>query len=151
MNMTTKTNYPEPGKCYTQKWIMRDDLKNNPDVYFLFGDNTIRRGLGGQAKEMRGEPNAIGIATKMTPTSECNAYFDDMDVMTNCRIIAKDFRKACQMRDMGHMIVIPADGLGTGLSELPQRAPETNEFLEWMLDLLRNGGQPAWKQILNGG
>jgi len=41
--------------------------------------------------------------------------------------------------------------LGTGLSELPQRAPKTNEFLEWMLDKLRDGGQPAWKELLNGG
>jgi len=136
---------------YTQQWIMRSDLKNNPDVYFLFGDNLIRRGLGGQAKEMRGEPNAIGIATKATPTSESNAFFDDLDYGSNCRAIAKDFRRAFQMRDEGHMVVIPADGLGTGLSELPQRAPKTNEFLEWMLDKLRDGGQPAWKELLNGG
>lgn len=136
---------------YTQKWIERADLRNNPDVYFLFGDNTVRQGMGGQAGAMRGEPNAIGIATKMTPTSGSNAFFSDDDLEANCRIIAKDFRKAFQMRDQGHMIVIPADGLGTGLSELPQRAPKTNEFLEWMLDLLRNGGQPAWKQLINGG
>lgn len=149
--MGADSYHKQPGRCYTQKWIMRADLQNNPDVYFLFGDNTIRRGLGGQAKEMRGEPNAIGIATKMTPTSEDNAYFDDLDFRTNCRIIAKDFRKAFKMRDQGHMIVIPADGLGTGLSELPQRAPKTNEFLEWMLDLLRRGGQPVWKELINGG
>lgn len=136
---------------YTQKWIERADLRNNPDVYFLFGDNTVRQGMGGQAGAMRGEPNAIGIATKLTPTSGSNAFFSDDDLEANCRIIAKDFRKAFQMRDQGHMIVIPADGLGTGLSELPQRAPKTNEFLEWMLDLLRNGGQPAWKQLINGG
>lgn len=146
-----KTDYPEQGRVYVQKWIEREDLRNNPDVFFLFGDNTIRRGMGGQAGAMRGEPNAIGIATKMTPTSESNAFFDDLDLETNCRIIAKDFRKAFQMRDKGHMIVIPADGLGTGLSELPTRAPKTNEFLEWMLDLLKNSGQPAWKSLINGG
>ncbi len=136
---------------YTQAWIMRKDLTNNPDVYFLFGDNTVRKGLGGQAKEMRGEPNAIGIATKRTPTSGSNAFFSDMELEHNCRIIAQDFRKAFAMRSQGHMIVIPADGLGTGLSELPQRAPKTNDFLEWMLDLLRTDREPAWKQLLNGG
>jgi len=135
---------------YTQKWIERVDLQNNPDVYFLFGDNTVRKGLGGQAGAMRGEPNAIGIATKLTPTSGSNSFFSDLELEHNCRIIAQDMRKAFQKRDAGHMIVIPADGLGTGLSELPKRAPKTNEFLEWMLDLLRNGGQPAWKQLLNG-
>lgn len=137
-------------KTYTQKWIERVDLQNNPDVFFLFGDNTVRKGLGGQAGAMRGEPNAIGIATKLTPTSGSNAFFSDLELEHNCRIIAQDMRKAFQKRDAGHMIVIPADGLGTGLSELPQRAPKTNEFLEWLLDLLRNGGQPAWKQLLNG-
>lgn len=147
----TNTDFSEPGRCYTQKWIERVDLQNNPDVYFLFGDNTIRRGMGGQAGAMRGEPNAIGIATKMTPTSESNAFFDDRDLNTNCHVIAQDFRKAFQMRDQGHMIVIPADGLGTGLSELPERAPKTNEFLEWMLALLQSSGQPSWKQLLNGG
>lgn len=137
-------------KTYTQKWIMRDDLRNNPEAYFLFGDNTIRRGLGGQAKEMRGEPNAIGIATKLTPTSESNAYFSDDCYRENVRVIAQDFRKAFAMRAQGHMIVIPADGLGTGLSELPQRAPKTNKFIEWMLDMLRRGDEPAWKQLING-
>lgn len=136
---------------YTQKWIERSDLQDNPDVYYLFGDNTIRKGLGGQAGAMRGEPNAIGIATKMTPTSGSNSFFSDTELEHNCRIIAQDMRKAFQKRDQGHMIVIPADGLGTGLSELPQRAPKTNEFLEGMLDVLRNGGQPAWKSLLNGG
>lgn len=51
-----------------QKFIFREDLQANPDVYYLFGDNVERRGLGGQAKEMRGEPNAIGVATK-APTA----------------------------------------------------------------------------------
>lgn len=134
---------------YTQKWIERDDLKNNPDVFFLFGDNTVRKGLGGQAGAMRGEPNAIGIATKLTPTSGSNAFFSDQELEHNCRIIANDFRKAFQKRDEGHMIVVPADGLGTGLSELPERAPKTNEFLERLLHTLKTGGQPAWKQLLN--
>ena len=141
----------EMGICYTQKWIERVDLQGNPDVFFLFGDNTERVGMGGQAKSMRHEPNAIGVATKLTPTSGSNAFFTDDDFLDNCRTIATDLRPAFQKRDQGHMIVIPADGLGTGLSELPQRAPQTNEFLEWMLDMLKNKGQPAWKQILNGG
>lgn len=133
-----------------QKWIKREDLQANPEVYYLFGDNTERWGTGGQAKEMRGEPNAIGIATKMTPTQGSNAYFSDDDFLANCRIIATDFRAAFQKRDMGHILVIPLDGLGTGLSKLPQKAPRTNRFLLEMLNMLTNGGQPAWKQILNG-
>ena len=50
-----------------QKWIERSDLQNNPEDVYIFGDNYARQGLCGQAKAMRGEPNALGIATKRTP------------------------------------------------------------------------------------
>ena len=53
-----------------QKFIYRSDLKANPSVLYLFGDNLQRVGLGGQAKEMRGEPNAVGIATKKAPDNK---------------------------------------------------------------------------------
>ncbi len=46
-------------KKYTRAYI-----RAHPDWLFVFGDNMMRRGFGGQAAEARGEPNAIGIATK---------------------------------------------------------------------------------------
>jgi hypothetical protein len=129
---------------------MRSDLTNNPNVLFLFGDNTKRRGLGGQAKEMRGEPNACGIATKALPSQMDNSYFSDADFLGNAKIIAADFRRAFAHRETGELIILPTDGLGTGLSELPERAPQTNEFLLWLILLLESGREPAWKQLLNG-
>lgn len=135
---------------YHQKWIERADLQNNPNTFFLFGDNVKRVGMGGQAKSMRGEANAIGIATKWTPSNNVGEFFSDEDYSETTRIIAQDFRKVFTVRDNGFSIVIPADGLGTGLSELPQRAPKTNEFVLWMLDLLVCGRQPAWKTLING-
>jgi hypothetical protein len=59
-----------------QKWITRDDLRANPNVLYLFGDNERREGLGGQAKEMRGEPNAIGVRTKASPSKHETAFWD---------------------------------------------------------------------------
>lgn len=112
-----------------QKFIYREDLKANPDALYLFGDNTLRRGLGGQAKEMRGEPNAVGVATKETPTSGTNAYFTDEKYEANCAIFDADLEPAFAAVMSGKIVVIPLDGLGTGLSELPQRAPRTNEAL----------------------
>ncbi|MEC7290450.1 MAG: hypothetical protein VXW22_10215, partial [Pseudomonadota bacterium] len=50
-----------------QHRIYRQDLRANPGTIYVFGDNTERVGLGGQAKEMRGEPNARGIATLWSP------------------------------------------------------------------------------------
>ena len=135
----------------TQKWIERSDLQRNAGkAVYLFGDNTLRKGMGGQAGAMRGEPNAIGVATKLTPTSGTNAYFSDNDLRYNVSVMAKDLRPAFSARESGLVVVIPEDGLGTGLSELPERAPKTNEVLEHLLDLLMRGGQPAWKTLING-
>ncbi len=118
----------------TQKFIFRSDLRNNPTVKYLFGDNLVRKGLGGQAKEMRGEPNAIGVATKSTPTSGSNAYFSDAYFEDNMKVIETDLGPAIDHLRGGGILVIPEDGLGTGLSELPTRAPRTNAALVQMLE-----------------
>lgn len=112
-----------------QKWIFRSDLENNQDILYLFGDNKLRKGMGGQAKEMRGEPNACGVATKLSPTSGSNAFFSDDDFEGNCDSIDHDLIRAFDHLKAGGLVVIPTDGLGTGLSELPQRAPQTNAYL----------------------
>lgn len=119
-----------------QKWISREDLQNNPDVKYLFGDNVMRTGLGGQAKEARGEPNAIGVATKHVPASLSSAYFSDDEYMDNVKIILDDLMPAIEHIINGGTLVIPADGLGTGLSQLPQRAPRTNKALEDLIEYL---------------
>jgi hypothetical protein len=59
------------------RWLTRKDLRRRPDIIFLFRDNLEQRGFGGQAKAMRGEPNAIGIPTDKKPTGRGN--------MTNSR------------------------------------------------------------------
>lgn len=123
---------------YRQKWIMRADLKNNPDTIYIFGDNTERVGLGGQAKEMRGEPNAIGVATKWAPASDDAAFFSDDRFSEICLILDEDMEPVFTAALAGKTIVVPADGLGTGLSELPQRAPKCNRYLEALLDRILN-------------
>ncbi|KKL05458.1 hypothetical protein LCGC14_2605850, partial [marine sediment metagenome] len=50
--------------------ITRQMLRDEPDTLFVFGDNMQRRGLGGQAFAMRGEPNAVGIPTKIFPSMD---------------------------------------------------------------------------------
>lgn len=130
-----------------QGWINREDLQNNAGkAFYLFGDNTVRKGMGGQAGAMRGEPNAIGVATKLTPTSGSNAYFSDLEFEHNVAIIASDLQRAFDVRDNGFIVVIPTDGLGTGLSELPTRAPRTNAVLDELLDMLENGETPEWSK-----
>ena len=100
--------------------ITREMLRAEPEKLFVFGDNFQRRGFGGQAKEMRDEPNAIGIPTKVEPTmkdqafisndmSEVWAVFCGVDI---ARLLAFD-----------GTIVWPSAGIGTGLAKLEQRAP----------------------------
>ena len=57
--------------------IYRKQLKDNPNILYVFGDNMVRQGYGGQAREMRGEPNAVGIPTKWRPDNTDGAFFYD--------------------------------------------------------------------------
>ena len=86
---------------------------------------------------MRGEPNAIGIATKATPTSVTNAYFSDDEFDKWADVIDADFMPAYIHTLKGGIVVVPEDGLGTGLSELPTRAPQLALFVQAWIDALK--------------
>jgi len=114
-----------------QDWITREDLKNNPDRYYLFGDNLKRAGLGGQAGAMRGEPNAIGVATKNGPSMNgIDMWIEDgHNSHQFIEILKKELAPVEALLEQNYIIVIPSDGLGTGLSKLPENAPETHQWL----------------------
>lgn len=104
-------------------WITRDMLQAEPDKLFVFGDNAARRGLGGQAKELRGEPNAVGIITKIAPSNKPGSFLSDEYYTKWWFWSQPDF---CRL--FGHVanrgvVVWPQNGIGTGLAQLPQRAP----------------------------
>lgn len=111
--------------------IYRVDLQRNPTAIYLFGDNEARVGKGGQAAEMRGEPNAVGIRTKRLPGYEDYAYWSDDNYVSNCEMIEEDTFPIIHDYQYGRIpiLVIPADGIGTGLAELATRAPRTLAFL----------------------
>ena len=122
-------------KIIYQKRIYREDLQANPNVYYLFGDNVKHIGLGGQAAEMRGEPNAIGIPTKTAPGMADEDFFNDRDFAKNIDVIAEAFHKVTEL-PKDSIVVIPLNGLGTGLAELDTRAPRTYSYLrKWMSNL----------------
>lgn len=121
-----------------QKFIFREDLKNNPDVLYIFGDNTERVGYGGQAKEMRGEPNAFGIVTKNLPDygyREC--YLDETEEL-HWDIVRQDFRNLKLELSKYKAVVIPSDGIGTGLAELKHYAPLIFKYICDNLNELRS-------------
>jgi hypothetical protein len=116
-----------------QKLIFRMDLQLNPDVLYVFGDNMQRIGFGGQAKEMRGEPNAVGLPTKLSP----GQYFSNND-LNRLKIENKNnvSRLISHLRS-GGVVVWPADGIGTGLADLKNKAPKIMDYYDNLLESLR--------------
>lgn len=116
------------GKIVYLDWITRDMLRAEPDARFVFGDNLDRVGMGGQAGAMRGEPNAIGVATKRHPGSRDGDFFAD-EIAADLEAVNADLGKVEQALAEGRVVYIPKDGLGTGLSELPTRAPKLHRHI----------------------
>jgi hypothetical protein len=67
-------------------------LRENPNWLFVFGDNALRYGKGGQAV-IRDEPNAFGIVTKLKPNNTNDSYMTDKSsYRNNMMAISKDIR-----------------------------------------------------------
>jgi hypothetical protein len=141
-----KENAGRTEEVIYQRIIRRADLRANRRTVYVFGDNVQRQGMGGQAREMRGEPNALGIATKWNPGRDDTDYFDDSD--PRCAVIL--------MRDIGKLfaaigttrVVLPYDGIGTGLSQMPQRAPR---LYDTMLRIFQMVGDCPWPNVAQAG
>ena len=112
------------------KHITRALLQQHPDTLFVFGDNMAEKGLGGQAKEMRGEPNAVGIPTKNYPGMNDFDFFNDGDFnRAKIKIDAAVLKLFLHASDGGN-IVWPEDGIGTGLADLKKNSPKIWELIE---------------------
>lgn len=112
------------------KFITREMLRGSPGTLFVFGDNMIGKGFGGQAKEMRGEPNAVGIPTKLLPGMQEADFFRNEDFDRAKPKIDASFVRLFAHAAVGGHIVWPADGIGTGLAELEKRAPKIWALIE---------------------
>ena len=120
-------------KCKVERmrFITREYVRANRDKLFLFGDNLGRRGLGGQAAAMRGEPNAMGIPTKKSPGYKDDAFLSDDEFKRNKAAIDVAFAEVARAAmETIRSIVIPSDGLGTGRAQLDKRAPRTFAYLQ---------------------
>ena len=99
--------------------ITRDMLRAEPEKLFVFGDNFARTGFGGQAKEMRGEPNAVGIPTKRFPKNTENSFLTDKSSKVWIMSCGEDIAR---LLVFDGTIVWPSAGIGTGLAQLEKRA-----------------------------
>jgi len=107
-----------------EEWYTIGMLSANPKKLYVFGDNTIRAGRGGQAV-IRDCFNAVGVATKRLPSVGDSSYY--ADTQSDYKALTNDLFNLSKVMTspefQGWTIVFPKDGLGTGLSEMPQRSP----------------------------
>lgn len=103
--------------------------RENPNEIFVFGDNIQRCGRGGQAI-IRYEPNAFGIATKVSPSMWPSAFFSDQP--GQLATIKADIMNLKKL-SYSHVLVFPSKGIGTGLAQMSQRSPKAFELLNELL------------------
>lgn len=119
---------------YYKKYITRQNLRDNRDWLFVFGDNIQRKGYGGQAKCMRGEINSVGIPTKWKPSMSEDAFFDDtyLSIYKWTAHTSKDIQRLKDHHSEGGIIIWPYDGIGTGLAQLESRSPRIYEEIKML-------------------
>jgi hypothetical protein len=121
----------------------REQVTTQPEKVFLFGDNTDDRlntkyiPSSTQAV-IRDLPNAIGIDTKKNRGTNDNSYFTDADFLQFKQQIDNAIQQA---KNSNKVIVIPADGIGTGKAMLKEKAPKLFNYLQQELNKLQ--AQPA--------
>ena len=93
-------------------------------------------GHGGQARETRGEPNAIGIGTKKAPTYDGADFLTDGEYAQDVHAILADFERFFGP-PTGPDGRLAGDGIGTGIAQLPARAPLTLRFINTLIDSLK--------------
>jgi hypothetical protein len=125
--------------------IYRQDLQANPNLLYVFGDNEQRVGLGGQAKEMRGEPNACGVATLKAP----GQFWTEPMTPIQCRVIDADLARVVRHLAGGGHVIWPLEGIGTGLAYLEQSAPSTFRHLQARVAQLPHINALTWSHHLS--
>lgn len=107
-------------------WLTPELCQERDDLIFVFGDNTKRVGMGGQAI-IRTQPNTLGVATKRLPSMAPSAFFSENNEY-DLECVIDDLKYLWDALKDGLTIVIPVTlegkpSLGLERAELPQRAP----------------------------
>ncbi len=66
------------------------------------------------------------------------SFFDDSDYEHISKIIDTDFEPLFKAALNGKTIILPADGLGTGLSEMPTRCPKLYQLVRSYVETLKS-------------
>ncbi len=117
-------------KIFSGNWTETD--VSGSDSIFVYGDNLKRTGKGGQAV-IRELPNSIGLVTKKEPSNNLDAFFNDSEIELNSKFILKDILEIKLKQILGEQLIFSSGGYGTGLSKMPEKAPNTFLYLNELL------------------
>jgi len=120
-------------EVFNGNWSIKD-VKAQKNKIFIFGDNDLRIGKGGQAI-IRDLKNTIGIRTKKEPNNYNGSFYSDNEYSDNIKKIDQDIQRIKDEIIKGYTIVFSNGGYGTGLSKLNVKAPKTFKYL---CDVLMN-------------
>lgn len=102
-------------------------LHKHSNLIFVFGDNLVRNGNGGQAI-IRDLPNAIGLVSKRTPDHTPTAYMTGTP--EDYAAVDADLALIEDLALSGKQIVFPAAGIGTGLASLRTTATDLLAYID---------------------
>ena len=116
-----------------QKHFSVEDCNNNPDKIYVFGDNLIHKGKGGQAITCDC-PNAIGIPTKRLPSMDSDSFFNDE--FDEYEAVKSAIEKLIILKHTRQdtTFVFPEDGLGTGLAKMNIKSPKLFKYMNKLLN-----------------
>jgi hypothetical protein len=116
-----------PKVTVAKRWT-RAAVAADSTALYVFGDNDWRQGKGGQAV-IRELPNAAGVPTIKRPGYAAGDYYTDAELHANAAQIEAACAAILERAPAYARVVFPRDGLGTGLADLPRRAPLTYDRL----------------------
>ena len=107
-------------------WYSRGLCDELPNYTFVFGDNLLGFGKGGQAI-IRGAPNAFGVPTKRKPSMTPGSFFAEGNE-SDLDNVLKSLGELWEILEARGTVIIPVNkmgdvSLGLERAELRERAP----------------------------
>ena len=128
--------YRHPLKIIMKEQIEKADVFFNKNHLFVFGDNDVRKGFGGLAKEVRGSPNSAGIRVKKYPSMSHDSFYNDGEFNEQKKKIDKDIEDIVDRSIEYEYLVFPKSPIGSGRANLPNKSPRTYKYLMEKLKVL---------------
>nr|WBF70815.1 hypothetical protein [Megavirus caiporensis] len=135
MKQNKRINHKTKIIIFNGFWTV-DDVKINPHALFVYGDNDVHIGKGGQAI-IRDCVNAIGLPTKKYPNNHSTSFYTDLECHDNVKKIDNAINNIINVSKKYDYVVLPRDGFGTGLAKLKEKAPETLKYINQRIEFLK--------------